>query len=161
MLRMVHPDQALELEWRRGVAAAGTARLAQGRTEVRDQAMALAVAALTHRQVAPATYDVDVDLGGGRRLTGTVGPVYGDRLVTVGFSRLDGKQLLEAWVRLLALAAGRPDHNWTALVIGRPPRGTNPGAAAVRAGRRRRPTCCCATWSRSTTPVAASRCRCR
>ena len=29
----------------------------------------LAVAALTHRQVAPATYDVDVALGGGRRLT--------------------------------------------------------------------------------------------
>ncbi len=124
MLRMVHPDQALELEWRRGALPPGQLGWRKA-GQVRDQAMALAVAALTHRQVAPATYDVDVALGGGRRLTGTIGPVYGDRLVTVGFSRLDGKHLVEAWLRLLALAAGRPDHNWTALVIGRPPRGTN------------------------------------
>jgi exodeoxyribonuclease V gamma subunit len=122
MLRMVHPDQALELEWRRGSLPPGQLgwRKAQ---QVREQAMALAVAALTHRQVAPRTYDVDVDLGAGRRLTGTVGPVYGDRLVSVGYSKLDGKHLIEAWLRLLALGAGRPDHNWTALVIGRPPRG--------------------------------------
>jgi exodeoxyribonuclease V gamma subunit len=52
-----------------------------------------------------------------------VTPVYGDRLVAVGYSRLDGKHLLESWVRLLALAAGHPDHNWTALTIGRAPRG--------------------------------------
>ena len=123
MLRMVHPDQALGLEWRRGALPPGQLGWRKA-GQVRDQAMALAVAALTHRQVEPATYDVDVALGGGRRLTGTIGPVYGDRLVTVGFSRLDGKHLIEAWLRLLALAAGRPDHNWTALVIGRPPRGT-------------------------------------
>ncbi len=124
MLRMVHPDQALELEWRRGALPPGQLgwRKAQ---QVREQAMALAMAALTHRQVAPATYDVDVALGGGRRLTGTVGPVYADRLVSVGYSRLDGKHLIEAWLRLLALGAGRPDHNWTALVIGRPPRGAS------------------------------------
>jgi exodeoxyribonuclease V gamma subunit len=52
--------------------------------------------------------------------------VYGDRLVAVGYSKLDGKQLLDSWIRLLALAAGRPDHNWTALTIGRAPRGTTP-----------------------------------
>jgi hypothetical protein len=37
-----------------------------------------------------------------------VTPVYADRLVAVGYSRLDGKHLLESWIRLLALAAGRP-----------------------------------------------------
>ena len=73
---------------------------------------------------AARSHDVDVELPGGRRLTGTVRPVYGDRLVAVGYSKLDGKQLLESWVRLLALAAGHPDHNWTALTIGRSPRGT-------------------------------------
>ena len=87
--------------------------------------MALAVAALTHRQTTPRSHDVDVALPDGRRLTGTVGPVYDGRLVEVGFSRLGGKQLLQAWVRLLALAAHDPDKHWTALVVGRAARGTN------------------------------------
>ena len=128
MLRLIHPDRALELEWRRGSLPPGQLGWRKA-GQVRDQAMALATAALTHRQSEPATYDVDVDLGGGRRLTGTVGPVHGDRLVAVGYSRLDGKHLVESWLRLLALAAGRPDHNWTALTVGRPARGT---AAAQR-----------------------------
>ncbi len=125
MLRGLHPDQALGAEWRRGSLPPGRLGWRKA-TEVRDQAMQLAIAALTHRQVAPKAYDVDVELGGGRRLTGTVTPVYGDRLVAVGYSRLDGKHLLESWIRLLALAAGRPDHNWTALTIGRAARGTTP-----------------------------------
>ena len=78
------------------------------------------------RQVAPRALDVDIELPGGRRLTGTITPVYGDRLVAVGYSKLDGKHLLESWVRLLALAAGHPDHNWTALTIGRAQHGTQP-----------------------------------
>jgi exodeoxyribonuclease V gamma subunit len=128
MLRGMHPDQALAAEWRRGSLPPGQLGWRKA-GEVRDQAMKLAIAALTHRQVAPRAYDVDVELGGGRRLTGTVTPVYADRLVAVGYSRLDGKHLLESWIRLLALAAGRPDHNWTALTIGRAARGT---AAAQR-----------------------------
>jgi exodeoxyribonuclease V gamma subunit len=94
--------------------------------EIRQEAMQLAIAALTHRQVKPRAHDIEVDLGGGRRLTGTVTPVYGDRLVAVSYSRLAAKQLLESWIRLLALAANDPDHNWTALTIGRAPRGTTP-----------------------------------
>ena len=125
MLRGLHPDQALAAEWRRGSLPPGQLGWRKA-NEVRDQAMQLAIAALTHRQVAPKAYDVDVDLGGGRRLTGTVTPVYGDRLVAVGYSRLAGKQLLESWIRMLALAADRPDHNWTALTIGRAARGTTP-----------------------------------
>lgn len=123
MLRGIHPDKAREIEWRRGALPPGQLGWRKA-TEVRETAMNLAVAALTHRQVASQAYDVDVTLRDGRRLTGTVTPVYGDRLVAVGYSRLDGKHLLESWVRLLALAAGHPDHNWTALTIGRSPRGT-------------------------------------
>jgi exodeoxyribonuclease V gamma subunit len=125
MLRGIHPDQALAAEWRRGCLPPGQLGWRKAR-EVRDVAMQLAVAALTHRQVAPRSHDVDVRLPDGRRVTGTVGPVYADRLVAVGYSRLDAKHLLESWVRLLALAAAKPDHNWTALTIGRAPRGTAP-----------------------------------
>ena len=123
MLHGIHPDTARELEWRRGGLPPGQLGWRKA-SEVRETAMNLAVAALTHRQVEPRAYDVDIVLRGGRRLTGTVTPVYGDRLVAVGYSRLDGKHLLESWVRLLALAAGHPDHNWTALTIGRAPRGS-------------------------------------
>ncbi|CAN5411119.1 exodeoxyribonuclease V subunit gamma [soil metagenome] len=122
MLRMIHPDAARQAEWRRGHLPPG--RLGWRKAgEGRETAMSLAVAALTHRQVAPRAHDVDVTLPGGRRLTGTVSPVYGDRLVAVGYSKLAGKHLLESWVRLLALAAHDEDHNWTALAIGRAPRG--------------------------------------
>ncbi|GAA4724004.1 exodeoxyribonuclease V subunit gamma [Nocardioides endophyticus] len=125
MLRGIHPDQALGAEWRRGALPPGQLGWRKA-GEVRDAAMQLAIAALTHRQVDPKAYDVDVRLDDGRRVTGTVGPVYGDRLVAVGYSRLDAKQLIESWVRLLALAAHDPDHNWTALTIGRAQRGTVP-----------------------------------
>ena len=52
--------------------------------------------------------DVDIDLGG-RRLTGTVSTVFGDRLVSVTYSKLDGKHLLESWIPLLALLARMPE----------------------------------------------------
>ncbi|MGA9746594.1 MAG: exodeoxyribonuclease V subunit gamma, partial [Nocardioides sp.] len=65
------------------------------------------------------TLDVSVDLGEGRRLTGTVGGVWGNRLVTVHYSRLAAKHRLASWVDLLALSAGRPDESWTAHAIGR------------------------------------------
>ncbi len=63
--------------------------------------------------------DVDVDLGGGRRLTGTVPGVHGSRIVTLGYSRLKARQRLMAWIDLLALSAGRPDDSWTAHAVGR------------------------------------------
>ena len=139
MLRLVHPDAARQAEWRRGHLPPG--RLGWRKAgEVQESAANLAVAALTHRQVAPAAHDVDVELPDGRRLTGTVSPVHGDRLVAVEYSRLGGKHLLASWVRLLALAAHDDDHNWTALAIGRAPRGSqaaqrllSPGADGPRA----------------------------
>ncbi len=125
MLAGIHPDHALQAEWRRGTLPPGRLGWRTG-TTIREAAMQLAIRALTHRQVAPEACDVDVDLGGGRRLTGTVPSVYAHRLVSVGYSRLGAKQLLAAWVQLLALATHDEDHSWTSLVIGRPPRGTDP-----------------------------------
>ena len=63
--------------------------------------------------------DVDVDLGGGRRLTGTVPGVYGTRVVSLGYSRLNARQRLQTWVDLLALSASYPDQHWTAHAVGR------------------------------------------
>ncbi|WP_341928362.1 exodeoxyribonuclease V subunit gamma, partial [Nocardioides psychrotolerans] len=63
--------------------------------------------------------DVDVDLGGGRRLSGTVSGLYGAKLVSLGYSRLKPRQRLHSWIDLLALSAARPDSSWTAHAVGR------------------------------------------
>ncbi|QNN55135.1 exodeoxyribonuclease V subunit gamma [Nocardioides mesophilus] len=67
----------------------------------------------------PSGLDLDIDLGGGRRLTGTVGSVFGNRLVHVSYSSLAAKHRLRSWVDLLALSVGHPDHSWTAHTLGR------------------------------------------
>ena len=51
-------------------------------TEIRDQAALLAEAARHYRRVEPDAVDVDIDLGSGRRLTGTV-----SRSSATGWSR--------------------------------------------------------------------------
>jgi exodeoxyribonuclease V gamma subunit len=63
--------------------------------------------------------DVDVDLGGGRRLSGTVPHVYGSRIVALSYSRLKAKQRLTTWVHLLALTASDPGQHWTGHAVGR------------------------------------------
>ena len=125
MQRGMHPKDAQQAEWRRGALPPGHLgwRKAQ---EIRDQAAALAIAAHQHRRSLPQAFDVDVDVGSGRRVTGTVPRVYGDRLVTVTYSKLDGRHLLESWIRLLALIARYPEREWSAVCIGRPKRGGPP-----------------------------------
>jgi exodeoxyribonuclease V gamma subunit len=71
------------------------------------------------RAVERRSVDVDVDLGGGRRLTGTVANIYGNKLVSLGYSRLKARQRLLAWIDLLALSAGHPDESWTSHAVGR------------------------------------------
>ena len=75
--------------------------------------------ALELRRGPQRTLDVDVDLGAGRRLSGTVGDVWGNNVVSVSFSNLAAKHRLAAWIDALALAAGAPDENWTVHTIGR------------------------------------------
>ncbi|WP_110207708.1 exodeoxyribonuclease V subunit gamma [Nocardioides daejeonensis] len=63
--------------------------------------------------------DIDVDLGDGRRLTGTVTGVRGHQRLVVGYSGVRARQRLENWISLLALSATHPDDHWTALVVGK------------------------------------------
>lgn len=119
------PDDARQAEWRRGTLPPGQLGWRKA-AEVRDQAALLAAAAQQHRRADARAYDVDIDLGSGRRLTGTVSPVYGERLVSVTYSKLDGKHLLESWIPLLALIAHDPSRDWSAVCIGRRKRGTGP-----------------------------------
>ncbi|HSU02149.1 MAG TPA: exodeoxyribonuclease V subunit gamma, partial [Nocardioides sp.] len=79
----------------------------------------LVMAALELRRGAQRSLDVDIDLGGGRRLFGTVGDVWGNNAVSVSFSNLGAKHRLAAWINALALGAGLPDENWTVHTIGK------------------------------------------
>ncbi|HEX5254695.1 MAG TPA: exodeoxyribonuclease V subunit gamma [Mycobacterium sp.] len=128
ILRGMTPDDARQAEWRRGTLPPGQLGWRKV-TEIRDQAALLAREALQYRQrhghAREVAYDVDIDLGGGRRLTGTVSPVYGDRLVSVTYSRLDGKHLLESWIPLLALVAHDPGRDFSAVCVGRMRRGAS------------------------------------
>lgn len=128
ILRGMTPDDARQAEWRRGTLPPGQLGWRKV-TEIRDQAALLASEALRHmhrdRPAGASAYDVDVDLGGGRRLTGTVSPVYDDRLVSVTYSRLDGKHLLESWIPLLALVAHDRGRDWAAVCVGRMRRGVS------------------------------------
>jgi exodeoxyribonuclease V gamma subunit len=62
--------------------------------------------------------DVAVALGDGRMLTGTVGGVFGTRIVSVGYSSLRARQRLLSWLDLLVLTVARPDEAWTAHAVG-------------------------------------------
>ncbi len=91
-----------------GMAAGREIRLVVDRIVAATQAL--------HSAQADAV-DVDVELGG-RRLAGTVAGVRGQNLVATTFSTLRARHRLGAWVRLLALAAARPDVRWQAVTTG-------------------------------------------
>ncbi len=125
MLHGMDPDQARQAEWRRGTLPPGNLGWRKA-IEICDQAALIADAARPYRSAEPGAVDVDIDLGGGRRLIGTVSPVYGDRLISVTYSKLDGRHLLQPWIPLLALLTHAPSRDWSAVSIGRPKRGTTP-----------------------------------
>ena len=125
MLHGMDADQARQAEWRRGTLPPGNLGWRKA-NEICDQATLIADTARPYRDVEPRAVDVDIDLGSGRRLTGTVSPVYGDRLVSVTYSKLDGRHLLQPWIPLLALIGHNPGRDWRAISIGRPKRGTTP-----------------------------------
>lgn len=117
MLAGMDPERAGQAEWRRGTLPPG--RLGWRKAnEIRDQATELARAAAVHRVGAPRAHDLDVDLGDGRRLTGTVSAVFGNRLVEVTYSKLDAPHLLRAWIPMVALSAAYPGQ-WAGVCIGR------------------------------------------
>jgi len=86
---------------------------------VADECQRLFVATESLRAAEARTVDIDVDLGNGRRLTGTVSRVYGNEIVTLSYSRMKPRQRLEAWLDLLALTATFPDENWRSHAVAR------------------------------------------
>ena len=119
LLRGLSPEQARQQEWRRGVLPPGWLgwRLLH---DVVTQAGPIAEEAARLRSRPAAQVDIEVDLGDGRRLHGTVPEVYGDRLVAVTYSRLGAGHRLQSWIQLLALAASDEDRAWSAFTLGRP-----------------------------------------
>ncbi len=87
--------------------------------EVCEVVETLAGAAAPLRAGTRHTVDIDIDLGDGRRLVGTVPHLVDQRAVVVTYSSVRGKQRLASWLTLLALTAGRPDREWTSHVVGR------------------------------------------
>ncbi|HZN82033.1 MAG TPA: exodeoxyribonuclease V subunit gamma [Mycobacterium sp.] len=118
LMRGTDLEFATGAEWRRGTLPPG--RLGWRKAlAISDCAADLAMAALRPRGAHRATgHDIDVDLGS-RRVTGTVMPVYGDRIISVTYSRLAAKQILQSWISLVALKAQMPDREWAAFCVGR------------------------------------------
>lgn len=85
---------------------------------ISDDVESLVTAAAPLYESNAHTVDVTVDLGGGRRLPGTVTGVHGSALVRTVFSRLAPKHRLASWVNLLALSAGDAG-DWSAVTLGR------------------------------------------
>ncbi|MFX0577424.1 exodeoxyribonuclease V subunit gamma [Nocardia nepalensis] len=111
------PSTLRAAEWRRGTLPPfgfGGAVL----DEVESTVDKLVRAALPEYAAAPRAVDIAVDLGNGRRLTGTVPEVRGESLVRTTFSRLAPKHRIAAWVSLLALAVTE-DRSWRAVTTGR------------------------------------------
>jgi exodeoxyribonuclease V gamma subunit len=95
-------------------------RLGAGLLAELEQGVDALVQACLPVHAGPAgTVDVDLDLGGGRRLSGTVTGVHADVLAVSSYSTLAGKHRIAAWVRLLAVAAARPERSWRAVTTGR------------------------------------------
>ncbi len=118
MLRGMELKVARNTEWRRGTLP--PLRLGWRKADgISQTAAALASIAQGYQRTDPQAHDITVDVGGGRRLAGTVNRVFDNRIVAVTYSRLAAKHKLQAWISLVALTAGKPDREWTAICVGR------------------------------------------
>ena len=133
VLRGSDLDLAREKEWRRGSMPPGRYGWRQLRG-VAENVEPLAAMASTVRGDLPSTsIDVDVDLGDGRRLRGTIPDVYGHRRVGATYSRLNPRHHLDAWLPVLALCAHDPGGDWSSGMVTRPSQGD--GAVTLVFGR--------------------------
>jgi exodeoxyribonuclease V gamma subunit len=87
-------------------------------TQIASRVDALHGATTEARRLSPRSVDVTVELGDGRRLTGVVPDVRGNRIVRVHYSTLSPKHRLATWADLLALSVALPDRSWTASTFG-------------------------------------------
>lgn len=118
VLRGRPPADACQAEWRRGTMPPGRFGWRQTRALAAATGPLVEMFESATQGLTPQARDLAVDLGGGRRLIGSVTGLYDNRLVRVGYSRLKAKQRLEAWISLVALTAAHPGH-WLARSIGR------------------------------------------
>jgi exodeoxyribonuclease V gamma subunit len=78
-------------------------------------------------------YDVAVPVSAGRTLVGTVGPLRDGVLAATNYSSLSAKHRLQAWIGVLALAAGDPGFVVRGVTIGRGGRGKAAASSRVSA----------------------------
>jgi len=112
------PRVAATLEYVRGELPPG-ALGQRAMQQIGPRVDALLHASEIERQAAAESLDVTVDLGGGRTLTGTVGGVRGDVILTVTYSTLGPKHRLAAWLRYLAVTASTGNQGLRAVTVGR------------------------------------------
>jgi exodeoxyribonuclease V gamma subunit len=118
LLAGLPPEATCTAELLRGTVPPGNLGYTALR-QIVEEAGSLYAATGEVRSGTERSVDVDVDLSGGRRLTGTVTGVWDQRVVSLGYSRLGPKQRLSTWVDLLALSATYQDQHWTGHAIGR------------------------------------------
>ena len=94
-------------------------------SEIGPRVEALLASSTIERELPPESHDVDAVLADGTRLTGTVGGVRGDTVLSLTYSRLAARHRLEAWIDLVALTATRPEVPWCATAVGRGRRGVS------------------------------------
>jgi exodeoxyribonuclease V gamma subunit len=117
-LRGVDAGAFRQAEWRRGTLP--PARLGLTLLATLEQAVDALVAVCLPVHAGDAdVLDVALDLGGGRRLSGTVAGIHGDVVAGSSYSTLAPRHRLAAWVRLLAVAATEPHRPWSAVTTGR------------------------------------------
>ncbi|WP_342778081.1 exodeoxyribonuclease V subunit gamma [Lapillicoccus jejuensis] len=117
LLDGVAPQDVVDAECHRGVLPPGDLSDALLTTVTRRAG--LLVQRTDGLRTAPArSIDVDLELPVGRRLTGVVTGVRGDRLVRIHYSSLAAKHRLASWVDLLAVAAMHSGRPWIAATVG-------------------------------------------
>ncbi|HEY5980937.1 MAG TPA: exodeoxyribonuclease V subunit gamma [Microlunatus sp.] len=133
LLAGADPERLAGAEWRRGNLPP-RALGARALEAVSRQAGEVAERARPWLIGEPDSRDLALEIGD-QLLTGTIGPLHGQTLVSVSYSSLAAKHRLTAFIRLLALTAAHPGPEWQAVTIGR--RGTSvlgpldPGWAAL------------------------------
>jgi exodeoxyribonuclease V gamma subunit len=80
----------------------------------------------------PRSVGINVRLGDGATLTGSVSGVRGYVLLGASYSRLNPRHRIAAWVRLLALTAADPSQPFEAVTVGKAPYGSHEDLAVAR-----------------------------
>ncbi len=98
---------------------------------VPDVEALLGTVAALHLPSPGRSYDVRIELPGGRSLIGSVPGVRGSFVVSCVYSRLSAKHRVAAWVRFLALSAARSELEPVAVSVGRGGGGSQPATMAL------------------------------